>query len=369
MTCRRKGIEFPTSISAFTTRQIFISRYMPKFIIHIGPTKTGSKYLQSLLFHSRGTLRSLGIDYPDIWWSRPDEIMHAPLRKMLREKRHAEVKDSFRELSLTGCRIIVLSGEGLDNLTPEEFEVLRDALGGNSVEFIYYCRRWCERIPSLWKQSIQMGGVEMLPQYYQTNTGRSMYMGSVNYSLVWTVITKIFGRKSLKFVSYSNMRDRNIDLFRHFTTTFLDWSGEIRVPNELIMDHESPNAFDTEIIRALNCIEYQSLGRHSPNMRIKFNAMRSSINSRTLEGLMAAEVAQFEISDAAEEFRLSRQEMAKYSDCLVSQAFSRQPLFELGSTSTPYVRGDYLLNDRAGQEIRDLYERLDKASCDATNLF
>ena len=53
---------------------------MPKYVIHIGPRRTGSKYIQSQLFHSRQYLKEHGVLYPNIWWKRPDKIAHDSVR-------------------------------------------------------------------------------------------------------------------------------------------------------------------------------------------------------------------------------------------------------------------------------------------------
>jgi len=222
---------------------------MPTYVIHLGPSKTGSKYLQSLLFHSREMLLSNGIDYPDIWWTQPTQINHEPLWRMLREKRYVEVQEAFRRLNGSGNRIIVLSCEAFAELTPEQLAILRDAIGNNPVELVFYCRRWTERIPSDWKQSIQMGMYGTFPEFYVEYIRHALYSGSVNYSLIWAMLIKVFGRKSLKLVSYSNLRDQKVDLFRNFAATFLNWHGENTVRKDLIMDHISPNDFDTEILR------------------------------------------------------------------------------------------------------------------------
>jgi hypothetical protein len=341
---------------------------MPKYIIHVGPSKTGSKYLQSSLFLCRESLLADAINYADNWWNQPSHITHDPLWRILREGRYAEVKDTFRQLNSSEYRIIVLSCEAFAALTPEQFEVLRDAIGDNPVELVYYCRRWTERIPSDWKQSVQMGMFGTFPEFYVDYIRNAFYSGSVNYSLIWSVIVSIFGRKSLKLVSYSNLRDQKIDLFRHFAANFLQWSGEVTVNRNLIMDQASPNIFDVEILRALNWIDFQSVGRHRWNMRIKFGMMRSEIDTRMLDELMADDVGTVELSDGAEAFRLSWQEMNKFADCLVPRSLFRRRPFELRAASIQYVRGNYLLKDRAIRELWSLYKRLDSTPIAAPGL-
>jgi hypothetical protein len=341
---------------------------MPKYVIHIGPSKTGSKFLQSMLFLSRETLLANGINYPENWWTQSYHITHDPLFRLLRNKKYAQVQEPLRQLNSSGCRIVVLSCEGFADLSPQEFEVLRDGIDGNPIEIVYYCRRWSDRIPSDWKQSVQMGMFATLPEFYVDFIRHAFYSGSVNYSLIWSNIASVFGRKSLKLVSYSNLRDQKIDLFRHFTSNFLQWDGEATIRKELVMDQASASIFDTEILRALNRIDYQNVGRHRWNMRIKFNIMRSEIDTRILDELMADDLGTIELSDGAEAFRLSWREMNKYADCLVPKSFFRNRVFELRAASIQYVRGNYLLKARATSELRSLYKHLDETPCDAPGL-
>jgi hypothetical protein len=341
---------------------------MPKYVVHIGPPKTGSKYLQNMLFHVREALRADGIVYPDNWWNSTGEITHHPVFELLRKNRQSELKETFRRIISTGCRVVVLSCEDFEDLTPQQLEGLRDAIGNCPVEFVYYCRRWCERIPSAWKQAVTTGLYPTFLEFYLASVRHAQYSGFINSSLIWDKIVSLFGRNSLKLVSYNNLRDRKIDLFAHFIEHILEWTGNPNVPEDPIEFNVSSNTIDTEIVRALNWLDYQAVGRLRANMHIKFTLMRPAIDTRVLEHTMADEVDMIELSDGAEVFRLSWKEMQKYSDCLVPRTFFRRRLFELGTASIPYVRSNYLLNERAARELRALYKRVNETPVDAPGL-
>jgi hypothetical protein len=341
---------------------------MPKYVVHIGPPKTASSYLQSMLYYSREALLADGINYPDNWWTILGERTHDPVVRLLREGRHLELKETFRQINSTGCRIVVLSCEDFVDLTPQQLEELRDALGNCPVDLVYYCRRWCERLPSAWKQVIKTGLYPTFPEFYLASTRHANYSGFINSSLIWANVVRVFGRSSLKLVSYNNLRDKGVDLFSHFAEHFLEWTGKPNVPKELIVENVSPSSIDTEIVRALNWLDHQAVGRRRPNMHIKFTLMRPAIDTRVLEEAMAEEVAMIDLSDGAETFRLSWQEMQKYSDCLVPKTFGRRRIFELRTASTPYVRSNYLFKERASRELRSLYKRLDEAVMDVLGM-
>ena len=333
---------------------------MPKYVIHVGPPKTASSYLQSMLYLSREALRADGIIYPDDWWTIAGESTHWPVIQLLRQGRHAELKETFARINSTGCRIVVLSCEDFDELS---LEGLRNVIGNNSVDVVYYCRRWCERIPSAWKQAVRTGLYPTFPEHYLTLTRHPRLSSAVNSSLLWAHIVRIFGRSSLKLVSYNNLRDQRIDLFSHFTEQFLGWRGRPDIGKEPLVVNPSATTIDTEIVRALNWLDFQSVGRRRANMNIQFTLMRPALDTRVIEEAMVEDMAHFELSDSAEAFQLSWKEMQSYSDCLVPRTYFRARLFELGTASMPYVRSNFLLKDRAARELRSLYKRLDAAPC------
>jgi hypothetical protein len=326
--------------------------------VHIGPTKTGSKFLQSILFHSRKSLLVQGICYPDNWWTAPDQIMHERLLHLLRGRCEANVKDSFKQLNAAGHRVVVLSCEGFDALEPDRLQLLRDAIGKNPIEIVYYCRRWSDRIPSDWKQEIKMGACPTLPQFYASYLRNPIDTDAVNYSRVWEKFSRIFGRKSLRLVSYSNLRDRGVDLYSHFVTTFLGLNGcDPSIEKDLIQSNISPDLCDTEILRALNWLDFRAVGRVRLNMRVKFLLLRQTWDTRALAEMMADEIRMLEIRDDSETFRRSWEGMCKYADRLVGKEFG-SVFFDRRSTNVPYVSANYLLKDRAVRELYALYEKI-----------
>jgi hypothetical protein len=334
---------------------------MPRYVVHIGPPKTGSKYLQSMLFQARQALLAKGICYPDNWWTRPTQTAHDTLFEWLRAGRFAEVEATFREIAAQNHNVVVISSEALEHLTPEQFEKLRDSMGSNPVDIVYYCRRWSDHIPSSWKQAIKTGLYPTLPEYYLAAVRHARYTASINFSLIWNTVCGAFGRDSLKLVSYSNLRDDHVDIFHHFARTFLEWHDETAVLKDALLENVSPNAVDTEILRALNWIDFRAKGRHLPDMYVRFSARRLELDTHVFEKIMANSIAEFELNDGAEEFRLSWNDMNLFADCLVPQSSSRESIFEFRTVSVPYVKADYLFKEGAAGELQNLYRRLNDA--------
>jgi hypothetical protein len=332
---------------------------MPKYVIHIGPPKTGSKYLQSHLFHLRDLLLRDGICYPDNWWTKPDQIMHSPLLAKLQSGDTADLSKTFAELNAAGHKVIVLSCEGFDDLSAQHLEPLGEAIGPHPVEIVYYCRRWAERIPSDWQQHIKMGQFATFPEFYAAYLRAPTHTAAVNYSLVWRNYADVFGRSSLRIVPYNTLRDRRIDIFQHFRETFLGWQGDAALDEGLIQRNISPDLYDTEILRVLNYLYFRESGETSLKMRVKFLELRPQLNTRELIELMSADVAELTVTDADEPFDDAFSAMIAYSDCLVSREFGDQ-LFERRRVGFRYVRSNYLVESAAVRELSELYAFIER---------
>src|SRR5437868_4555137 len=166
---------------------------MPKYIIHVGPPKTGSKYLQSLLYHFRDTLAEAGIWYPDIWWTASNHIFHFAPVLQLRSGATTELEAAFAKLNSSPYDTIVLSCEGFVDLSVEQLETLRDDLIQNQpIEIIYYLRRWSERIPSDWQQEVKMGQHQTLPEFYLRLLEDPIRRPRVNYAFTLQKLGRVF---------------------------------------------------------------------------------------------------------------------------------------------------------------------------------
>ena len=128
---------------------------MPKYVVHVGPSKTGTTYLQSSLYHTRNALQQHGIAYPPNWWKKKAVYHHEALVNKIAAGGDAVLEQSFADLNASDLKMVVLSSEGFPTLSRADLERFRDLLGGNAVEIVYYCRRWSDRLPSAWQQVVK----------------------------------------------------------------------------------------------------------------------------------------------------------------------------------------------------------------------
>jgi len=320
---------------------------MPKYIIHIGPPKTGSKYIQSQLFHNRSFLEANGVLYPDNWWNRPDQIFHVPVLDILRQGGDT-LNSEFEKINARGFERVILSCEGFDALKLDEIARLRDAIGDNAVDIVYYVRRWSDRIPSDWRQRVMMGQFITVPEFYTRLLSHPINTGEINYSLVWESFARVFGRESLRIVSYSNLSDKGVDLFAHFCRTIVGLPEVPQTRKGLIQHNKGPSMIEAEILRGLNYLYFLENSFNDIRIRIRFLRLKSGYDLRELNDYMQSDVRAIKLEDVAAPLAATWKAISEYQDCLVSPEYGKD-MFEGLSVDSNFVGQNYLY--RAGALI------------------
>lgn len=231
---------------------------MPKFVIHVGPSKTASTYLQSCLRARSSELRRAGVWYADVWWTHPSEFHHVGLFRALAglsadDSLPADIVAGFRKLHASDDTTVVISSEGLGGLSREKLSHLQEMVQGSETEIVFYFRRWSDRIPSEWQQKIRSGvTVETLPEVYDRALC-SPLRWPINYAELLERIASVFGNQALRLISLSTLIDRRADVFQQFCHEILHLA-DFMPPSDGAKLNESNSIFDTEVIRALNLL-------------------------------------------------------------------------------------------------------------------
>jgi len=227
---------------------------MPRYLVHIGPHKTGTTYIQSRLDAARDRLRAVGVAYPATWRAGDAVPSHLRLFERIRHRQLSELQRELAELAVDTDGLVVLSSEDLQYLDADEVRILGDLLGTANVTVVYYCRRWSELLPSCWQERIKHGDDQPLPEFLLLLTSHAHRSALANYGIVLDRYLGVFGAANVRVVSYSNVIDSQVDLAEHFVATFLP-----ALPGGLPATSDSrPNASlaatDIEMIRVLNAL-------------------------------------------------------------------------------------------------------------------
>jgi hypothetical protein len=133
---------------------------MKKLLLHIGPHKTASTYVQSNLVHNRDVLRARGVCYPTTLFVSPG---HHAVVTQLQEGDTGPFAALLEEVAPYATT--VLSSENFTRLEPAGIETLLGLFADHEAHVLFYWRDIHELWPSHWQETIKQGGHENWPEY------------------------------------------------------------------------------------------------------------------------------------------------------------------------------------------------------------
>lgn len=320
---------------------------MPQYIIHVGPHKTGSTYLQ-LAFHDlRKFLADRGILYPLRWYIAPNIPNHLSLFTRL-QRGDVQLQEDFAQLNSSKYEKVLISAEDLSDLSVEGLTYLKALIQGSDLSIVFYCRRWSDTLPSLWQEWIKQGRSFSLPEYYLLETGCSEKSTTINFAVRLDKIATTLGKDNLRIVSYSNIVDRGGDILAQFLSEFFSLRDFPPIDKKLV--NVSLSLIDTEIIRILNTFHQ----RQGHAVRDLYLANKSSFETDVTKRAMAAHISSV-VMDDARLGNLHTRLYERFRDVLINPSGTPQ-LFEPRRRDVPYVNTDYLMVDGVVSELYAIYD-------------
>jgi hypothetical protein len=327
---------------------------VPRYLIHIGPFKTGTTYLQHAFTQLRPELAARGIDYPGAWGGLHG---HHTLAAALADDGDASLAEPFGALNRSGADTVLLSSEEFAKLNDAAVRRLHALLGGAPATVVFYCRRWSELIPSLWREAIKHGSLTTLPEFTVSCLADPLATEEINFEHVLARYSAVFGPRALRLVSYNGVLEARMDLLSHFCQHFLNWPNP--PPTGLDRVNESLDMVDTEIIRALNALEWTRAREDRERLHKAFLEEKSSLPIRFLvEKSMQFLVNSIRLHDAAPVLaRLHTGLVERYKAALVPP-FPVAALFKPRCSDVSYIRQDYLFAEGVLDTLRAMQAKL-----------
>jgi hypothetical protein len=326
---------------------------LTRFILHIGPHKTGTTYIQHTLDALRDVLLKRGVCVPSIWNAAPGVPSHHRLVRAIRNRDLTLIQDQVREIVAQRHRYVVISCEGLSTFTPDQVAQLQQLLGSAAIQVVHYVRRWPERLPSAWQEHVRQGHATTFPEFIVRQT-----MGYDGFSRPDTAIldsySTVFGADQIKIVSYSYLVDNDLDIARHFLASFLDLP-DIELPDVGRLN-QSLSILDTELIRALNAIRTPRGDEWSTAMWDWYLTHKEGLVPDSVLDAMRASVGSICLDETTPPLvLLSRDVLTRYASSLVPP-WDKNTLHELRAVDVPFVRQHYLLEPAVPKILRDIFE-------------
>jgi hypothetical protein len=300
-----------------------------RVLIHIGPQKTGTTYLQTRLFRLRKRLARDGI----VWHlctsadlgrkgkPRPRVGKTSDLLDILADGRTEGFAQEVAQLRAAGTRCLVISAEGLSKLQPPKFAPLREILAPDQVEIYIYLRRWSERLPSSWWQQVAGGLSTPFADWLQAKIDDARRDPIVNQSILWRRWGKMFGRETVNILSYDAMRAAKMDLADDFLRNRIGWQGKMELRSEPPREaHVRPTPLKVEAIRALNALAQEQGVQLTSRQRHHMYDSLDDAMMRRVAAVTEGEVTQLELDDAGPLFAIAREKMAPWKDRLATKS-------------------------------------------------
>jgi hypothetical protein len=327
-------------------------------LLHVGPHKTGSTYLQACFRHHRAALRARGVVVPAAWELAPGVASHARLAEAVREGGDlAQAAEILADAFADGGDTLLVSAERISGLDGAALRRLRGLLGGCAVTVVFYVRRWSDLLPSAWQELVKRGETRSFPEFLAANIRnpeRSLYF---NLDMKLQALVEVFGQENVRLVCYSVLRDASADLFDHFAQHFLGWPDAPTLPGAVDMN-VSRTAEEIELVRRLNMIDIARTGAASAALRNSLDAASPAIDTSAVLAAMAGSRRTMLLSDAFPALQqLHRRLSAKYRAQIVAPAAS-ELMFTPMRREIPYIADDYVMRRGAIDEIYRIYDRI-----------
>lgn len=329
------------------------------YVIHVGPLKNGTTYLQHCLAASRDELLKSGVYYPSELISPNNRIMHMPVYYAARKLEMQKEARIFAKVNDAGHKIVVLSCEHFVRLSEASLICLRDAIGNATFEIVYYVRRWSDRLPSLWNQSLRLGRYLPLPVYCMDLLHSGKPNEDFDYILSWKKVENVFGQDSLKLVPYSTLVDDKVDIFSAFCNDILGVRNIPQPPRAGTSVYASLPFAEGEVVRALNDMFFSQHETFSPLPHGSFvRALRKSPPEIVaLVEAIQQHPATLVIDDNDPTFTDLFDEMNNFSGKLIGK-YKAEEMFRRVRAEVKYASLSYLLTRGMPDAVYDLYKEL-----------
>jgi hypothetical protein len=329
---------------------------MPKYVIHIGPPKTGTKYLQSSLYRLRQNLLNDGIYYPEVWWTNSEQFSHEELLAQLGKGPPGNLDATFSAFNASSHETILLSCEGLVDLRADQVQYLKRLVNGAPVEIVYYLRRWTDWLPSSWQEMVRQGSTETFPHMLAHLLRGPMNEQAINATLILDRFADAFGNDSIVLGSYSNVIDKSGDIVDDFLRNVLRRNYERAAAPDSV--NPSMDPLTTELVRALNSLEAggpQSRPRFEQALATLVEYGECQADLDLIYGRMGQHMSSISFSDdCAALSPVYRLISEKYGDHLSSPEYGNR-LFVAKAREVAYVNSDYMLGEGVVAAIRRVH--------------
>jgi len=260
---------------------LFLVNKSMKLYLHVGPHKTGTTLIQKTLLDNQQAIFRKGLFYP---------------KQFIRIFGHHEFRSKVEAFQLTDDDVrflehagkdILLSSEDLISLSQQHFEYLKDRLSTFEIEIIYAWRRGSKKMFSIWQEIVKHGGTETFFEYHFSHIAKPGTSAMLSPDVKLNMFSRVFGKQNIKIIDYDAAAEQDNLLELFFGLVGITQTEELVVPlSDKNASNRSLTFYDSELIRALNCVFAKIKNIHGPAVRVAFNENRDKLSQDKLNSLL-----------------------------------------------------------------------------------
>ena len=249
-------------------------------VLHVGPHKTATTYLQANFHAQRAALRRRGWLYPAtgerVGVAHHDISDHREHLIAGQGSAHADLV-RIVEASRKGLDVL-LSSEGFRRWRPRHYEALRQIAQPHDLRLVYTLRDPVSVMYSLWAQAVKLGGTEDLPGWIERHRRKNERSRILNP----LIEIEPMMRRGLpySFLLYDEIVRRKLDIFSVFCEEILGVSG--LEPQRKADANERLPIEMTEFIRLLSARSPHLTGGEALNIGESVRYLLSEEERRTI---------------------------------------------------------------------------------------
>ncbi len=302
-------------------------------------------------------LEDNNVHLTSVWNDNHLKPSHTGLVHRLNTERRSELQPVFDRLRKSRYEKIIISCEDLAamSLEPVKVLMLRELLDDSHTTILFYVRRWSDLLFSEWREYVKQGSTLQFLEVLAHNLRNPVTSRIINIDRCLSVYAELFGRDSIKIVSYDEVLASGADVFEHFAGVFL--SGlRLRLP-ERHRVNVSLTATQTELMRLFNLLGRESLVDSSRLLRF-FYLQHPPAPLRDVLARLETFVTTIELSDYDPPVRCVLNDNRRRYDACVLPPVALDFFSEPRTLPVPFVRAEYALTPGFTEAVRRLWTAL-----------
>lgn len=320
---------------------------MKKIILHIGPHKTGTTFLQKIFFENKSILAKEGVDYLDFGMVH---FGHHKIPEFLNKKKY-KVGELTKAINKSKCNTILLSSENFDLLRPYSISFLKNELADFKVEVVLFYRMSTDRLFSWWQEEVKHGGTNSYYDYSVNHYAKPFLSPILNTSLLVDFYAEYFGLDSIRLFDYDYCKEQKGIL--HEFQQYLGITNNLEVENKKINQRLAVE--DVELIRILNLIAKKNGTLHAHNVRDAYLKGRAN-NTKLINqicSILEHDLIDISTGNTFIDRILKNNFIKKYNSnfCTETDSSFKETLISLPNTNWP-------VDEKTLQLINELYQCL-----------